>query len=63
MNSSSVLIDQAVGVATSSDVAIVFVGDNMDTCQEAFGLRTGDRADLDLPGLTLPLSVDVQVVN
>ena len=55
MNASDALINEAVGLAKSSDLALIFVGDNQDTCQESWGGRTGDRADLDLPGGQLML--------
>jgi len=55
MNTSNSLLADAVALANKSDLAIIVVGDNQATCQESWGGRTGDRADLDLPGGQLAL--------
>jgi hypothetical protein len=49
MNKSKDLLPSAIQLAKMSDLAVVVVGDSQDTCQEAWGGRTGDRADLVIP--------------
>ncbi len=45
MNDSTNLIPAAVKLAAASDVAILVVGDNQETCEESWGGRTGDNPE------------------
>ncbi|KAH3756965.1 Beta-glucosidase BoGH3B [Pelomyxa schiedti] len=44
------MVQSAVDAACNSDVALVFVGDTQDTCEESWGGRYGDRPSIDLAG-------------
>lgn len=55
MNNSDVLLNQAIQLSKQSDLVLAFVGDSLATCEESWGGRTGDRADLDLAGGQLHL--------
>ena len=57
------LLQDAVDLASRSDVAVLVVGDAKETCQESYGGVTGDRVSLELPGGQIKLVREVAKVQ